>query len=429
MDPVLRRRARRRRVVLAAFAAALAMLVAVGAGYAWYQATDSNLHSAMSADPGIGKVLAPVGQGSPYFMVIAGVNSKAVDALLIARVDPARRLITTMSIPRDTQVSIPGHGVGLIGTTMRLGGPRLMIESVRDLTGLQVSHYAVVDLTGFEDIVDSVGGVDVMVPYRIDDPQAAGGNRAAALIRRGLQHLDGQHALVFVRARHQFADQDLTRVADQQLLLKALTKRVVSSGPLSLLGMIRGASTHVQTDLSISDLMGLASGFAGMSDTSFVSVTMPGRTRYLGGSLGIVPDLTGLSAMTSQMQKNQAVTQVPSPDTATLGAPAPSPRSITLSVRNGVGVSGMAKTVGAALARQGFVIKDTTNMDQFVFPETLIVYRSSAEIAKAQVVSDEFPGAMVVPANGMYTFPGDALVIIGGNFDISRFEAKATNRN
>jgi hypothetical protein len=89
----------------------------------------------------------------------------------------------------------------------------------------------------------------------------------------------------------------------------------------------------------------------------------------------------------------------------------------------------MAKRVGAALARQGFVIKDTTNMDQFVFPETLIVYRSSAEIAKAQVVSDEFPGARVVPANGMYTFPGDALVIIGGNFDISRFEAKATNRS
>jgi hypothetical protein len=129
------------------------------------------------------------------------------------------------------------------------------------------------------------------------------------------------------------------------------------------------------------------------------------------------------------MQKGQAVTQVPSPDTATLGAPAPSPRSIALSVRNGVGVSGMAKTVGAALARQGFVIKDTTNMGQFVFSQTLIVYRSSAEIAKAQVLADEFPSAMVVPANGMYTFPGDALVIIGGNFDISRFEAKATNRN
>ena len=97
------------------------------------------------------------------------------------------------------------------------------------MTGLPISHYMEIDFNGFKDLVDAIGGVWVDVPHA-DQRQQGGQPRLARQgHQKGYQKLDGAHALTFVRSRN-FADDDFTRIKDQQIFLKALAKQTFDRG-------------------------------------------------------------------------------------------------------------------------------------------------------------------------------------------------------
>jgi LCP family protein required for cell wall assembly len=129
-----------------------------------------------------------------------------------------------VSIPRDSYVAIPGYGNNKINAAYSFGGPKLLAETVQNVTGLHIDHFMDIGFGGFVNVVDDIGGVTMCLPGPLKD-QASGLN-----LKAGCQTLSGGEALSYVRDRHDFLDQDLQRVQDQRLFLKALLSKMTSPG-------------------------------------------------------------------------------------------------------------------------------------------------------------------------------------------------------
>jgi LCP family protein required for cell wall assembly len=131
-----------------------------------------------------------------------------------------------ISLPRDSYVEIPGVGMNKINAAFAFGGAKLLAKTVQDATGLRIDHYMEIGFGGFVHVVDAVGGVNMCIRAPLRDP-AAGLN-----LKKGCQTLDGAQALGYVRTRHDFANQDLQRIQDQRLFMKALLKKMTGLGTI-----------------------------------------------------------------------------------------------------------------------------------------------------------------------------------------------------
>jgi len=111
-----------------------------------------------------------------------------------------------LSIPRDTYAEIPGNAPTKINAAFAYGGAALQIKTIEQFLGIQIDHVAIVDFTGFEDLIDAVGGVKVNVPVKLcaDISGGAGGGQGGTSIRlhKGENTLDGEKALAYSRVRH-----------------------------------------------------------------------------------------------------------------------------------------------------------------------------------------------------------------------------------
>ncbi|MCU1380442.1 MAG: transcriptional attenuator, LytR family [Acidimicrobiales bacterium] len=147
----------------------------------------------------------------------AGLEGARGDALHVIGLNPGLNRATIIDIPRDTWVDVPGHGQGRINTAYQFGGPQLQAETVRRFTGAPISYVINTTFAGFKAMVDAIGGVNVQIPYPMDD------KNSGAAFGPGLQRLNGSQALAFSRNRH-IPDGDLMRTAHQgQLIIHALT--------------------------------------------------------------------------------------------------------------------------------------------------------------------------------------------------------------
>jgi len=159
-----------------------------------------------------------------------------------------------ISIPRDSYVPIEGHGNDKINHAYAYGGIELLQQTVESLLNIPIDYYALIDFAGFEDVVDALGGVEIEVdkwmyyqPYDglID-------------IEAGVQRLDGEKALQYVRFR---ADSlgDITRVSRQQTLMKAIVHEFVeNNGYWKLPQLLPAINRAVETNLSTLDMVRLA---------------------------------------------------------------------------------------------------------------------------------------------------------------------------
>ena len=154
----------------------------------------------------------------------SGLNS---DSLMLVHIPANHSGIDVVSIPRDSWVDLPGYGMNKINAAIGFGGPALMVRTVEQVTGLTINDYVEVDFTGFVRVVDAMGGVDVCVPYAVDDPYSG------LDLPAGMHHVDGITALEFARDRHSFALSDLSRISDQQQLLSTLFSQATKAGVLA----------------------------------------------------------------------------------------------------------------------------------------------------------------------------------------------------
>jgi LCP family protein required for cell wall assembly len=190
------------------------------------------------------------------------------DTILILHMPSGGGKPLLVSIPRDSYVDIPGHGMDKINAAFAIGGPALLAKTIQSNTGLYISHYMEIGFGGFVNVVNAVGGVRICVTHALRD-QASG-----VRLHRGCQVLSGGDALAYVRDRHSFATQDLQREQDQRAFLKALLTKMTSPGvmfnPFSSLPAASGAVSNLTVDegTSLYQLVQVAMGLSHAQTTT-----------------------------------------------------------------------------------------------------------------------------------------------------------------
>jgi LCP family protein required for cell wall assembly len=160
-----------------------------------------------------------------------------------------------ISIPRDSYVDIPGHGMDKINAALAIGGPTLLAQTVESVTGLRIDHYMGIGFGGLVSVVNTVGGVRICLPTALDD------SNSGVKLKAGCQNLNGTQSLAFVRDRHSFGTSDLQRIQDQRAFLKALLSKATSPGvylnPFSAFPFASTAAGSISVDkgTSLYDLL------------------------------------------------------------------------------------------------------------------------------------------------------------------------------
>ncbi|HJG91112.1 MAG TPA: LCP family protein [Brachybacterium massiliense] len=227
---------------------------------------------------------------SPEDAASEGVSGQRSDVMMLVHVSDDDESVYITSFPRDLYVDIPGHGKDRINAALAFGGVGLAVTTVENYVGVPIDHVALIDFDGIEGLVDTLGGVDVQVPLSF----SAGGHQ----FTEGVQTMNGEQALTFVRQRKQFADGDFQRNRNQQAVLKGIADKLISSETLSdprkLADTIDSISPFLTTDdgLSASAMieLGLSMRSVRGGDLYFLSVPHAGPTTTSGGASVVATD-------------------------------------------------------------------------------------------------------------------------------------------
>jgi LCP family protein required for cell wall assembly len=230
------------------------------------------------------------------------------DTMMLIHVSADRSRVMVVSLPRDSWVDIPGHGMNKINAAFGLGGPRLMVATVEHATGLTINHYVEVNFLGFVKVIDALGGVDICLPRAVHDRYS--GLRMPA----GVHHVNGITALRYARDRHSFAASDLARIDHQQSLLSSLLREAISSrtlaDPLRLSQFLRATLSVIKVDQSL-NVTALADQLRGITlgDVRFLTVPLA-NANYLTptGQSAVLWDGTAARALFSRLKADQPLT-------------------------------------------------------------------------------------------------------------------------
>ncbi len=147
---------------------------------------------------------------------------RRTDSIIRGHVPESGGKPALISIPRDSCVPIPGHGSNKINAAFALGGPNLLVQTVEQVSDLRIDGYVEIGFAGFASVVDSVGGVDMCVPFNMNDP------KAGINLKKGCQNLSGKNALGYVRARYSDPRGDIGRAERQRQFLAAIMKKAAT---------------------------------------------------------------------------------------------------------------------------------------------------------------------------------------------------------
>ena len=209
--------------------------------------------------------------------------------------------VSLLSIPRDTRVYIDRHGYEKINAAYAHGGEKLTQETLEEFLGVDVDRYVKINTAEFVKVIDAIGGIDIFVERDMDyeDPWDDGGGLYIHL-DKGLQHLDGEDAIKFVRFRD--SEGDAGRVRRQQAVMKACADRL--SDPaiiLKLPEILSVAVNAVETDLTSSEMLAIAGTLKSAEDSKNVKTgTVPGYWEYIGGVSYLVPNAMRLGEVMIQ---------------------------------------------------------------------------------------------------------------------------------
>ena len=188
--------------------------------------------------------------------------------------------VRKLSIPRDVEVDIPGHGVDKVNAAYAIGGPALTIETVESFlgNGLEINHLVEVDFEDFPNFIDSLGGITVDSRSRICSPPFDNFWKGIRF-KKGENELDGRRALGFARVRKNScapAEDDRDRAARQQEVLRAIGSQVKSPSTFFRLPLVSWAAPRtLKTDMNGFQLMALFADMAtgNSSDTEVLEAT------------------------------------------------------------------------------------------------------------------------------------------------------------
>jgi LCP family protein required for cell wall assembly len=201
---------------------------------------------------------------------LSGPASTATGMIMLLHLDADGVTGGVVSIPGSTVVPIPGHGTTAIQNATVYGGPSLLVQTVHQLTGVPIDHFARVDFNRLVDLVNAVGGVDVTIPTTF----TSYGHTFAA----GVNHLGGVTALYYARDP---AISEQTRVLRQQNLLRAAINKIVHTrlltNPIETINLLNALTSALTVDSNFtnSELISLASSLKNVTSNNGTFVTAP----------------------------------------------------------------------------------------------------------------------------------------------------------
>ena len=239
----------------------------------------------------------PLGGKTEFNVLILGLDQpdklnpklgRRTDSILLAHVDLPTKMVTGFSIPRDTRVRFPdAKGWIKVNAAFTEGGPQASMDIVRAITGVKPDYYVVVDTSSTKNLVDLVGGVDVVVDHKMDYDD--NWQDLHIHLEAGPQHLDGAHAIQFLRFRHDRTG-DIARMGRQQQFLHSLAKQIATPANLPKLPWIaKELRKQVQTDMEDTDLLYLAREFRGAASSHLMFDTLAGESHVIAGADYFLP--------------------------------------------------------------------------------------------------------------------------------------------
>lgn len=356
----------------------------------------------------------------------AGTNT---DTMILVHLPADGSRASFVSFPRDSYVDIPGYGPDKLNAAYaygyqataadaeeevrRAGGQQLLVQTISALTGLQIDHYAEVDLLGFFELSSVVGGVDVNLCEAVDDREWSG-----AYFGAGRQTIAGADALKFVRQRHGLPRGDYDRIIRQQVFIAGVLRKMLSEEVLLDLGtqrdLVQAAAKSLTVDRDL-NLMQLAEQMQAVKPGEIDFQTVP----YVGDDY----DDAGRAIIRLQDSKTlhtffaelSADPEPPAEEEApATEAPATAaPGDVTVEVYNGTSTSGLAASASAALGAAGFGVGPTGNADAATYTRTEIRHAAGEE-ALARAVAARLPGALV--EQSAEAAAGTVQVVLGSDF-------------
>lgn len=232
---------------------------------------------------GVKYALTPAENGKPFYILLLGsdlrkysessekkgvsAGSNNSDVMMLARVDVSNKKVTIVSIPRDTRwYDSDKQEIRKINSAYN-DGPGKAIEAVEQLTGVKISHYAQINMDGFEHLVDSVGGIKVNVPQKIGYKDAL--TKEYIELEPGEQVLNGQQAQIFARARHEYKDQEATRQSNNRQIVDALIASIRQQPITKLPDVGMNIASCLDTDMDSATILPLARKFLSGSITLY----------------------------------------------------------------------------------------------------------------------------------------------------------------
>ncbi|MEU2347449.1 LCP family protein [Modestobacter sp. NPDC049651] len=338
----------------------------------------------------------------------SGINT---DTMILVHVPADGSAASFVSFPRDSYVTIPGHGKDKLNAAYAYGmqsaasgasqeqqqaaGAQLLVQTISQLSGLQIDHYAEVDLLGFFDLTSVVGGVEVNLCQAVDDRRWSG-----AYFPAGVQTISGADALKFVRQRHNIGktSNDFDRIRRQQVFIAGVVRKMLSEkvllNPAKQRELVQAVAGSVTIDKDL-ELMELARQMQGVKPGAIEFQTVPnvGEAKLPSGtSIVKLADADTLHTFFAQLSADPA----PAPGAATPSAPAApetvAPAQVSVQVLNGLGVKGLAAKAATQLTTAGFEVAGTANADSSTYATTEVRF-AAGDDALAATLAAAVPGA------------------------------------
>jgi LCP family protein required for cell wall assembly len=266
-------------------------------------------------------------------------GSKATDTMMIVHIPADGSRATLISLPRDSYVSIAGHGHDRLNAAYvygynagsgnenqkRAAGANLLISTVRDLTGLKIDHYIQVSLLGFYDISTAIGGVPITLCNDVDDTRArnraVGSDGGSGLkLSKGKHTIKGVQALEFVRQRHFLPHGDLDRVKRQQYFLTAAFRQVASIGILTKLHALGAAvKRNIFLDPNL-DLVSLATQLEKLTANNITGKVIPTTPERIDGKEVLAVNTTRVRNFIDKLVDPQPASSSGAPTTPAAGS-------------------------------------------------------------------------------------------------------------
>ncbi|RDI61474.1 LCP family protein [Nocardia pseudobrasiliensis] len=423
---------------------AVLALVLTGAGWNYLRATDGSFNKVAAVDENSTDIVNPGGQlGDENFLIIgndtragadgqigAGTTDDAegarADTVMLVNIPENRQRVVVVSFPRDLDISRPAcegwdnenrrytgtqfpSAIGdKLNAVYALGGPKCLTNVIMKLSGIRINHFIGLDFSGFQSMVDTVGGVEVCTAKPLVDEELG-----TVLPTAGKQKINGTTALDYVRARHVQGEfrSDYDRINRQQRFMSSLLRSALSNktlfDPGRMNAFISAFTGHALMDnVKTNDLLTLGRSLQKVDAGAITFLTVPtaGTTSY-GNE---IPRESDIKAIFTAIIDDQPLPGEKKPLTPPPTTEAPAPRELTavdpstmsVQVSNGSGVAGVAATAANKLSNQGFQIFNVGNYSGGTISTTRVRYSSGHE-AEAATVASAIPGATLESAAGL----------------------------